>query len=125
MEPQFLHFDHLPPFVMAPGVTGRALFGEQAMINLVELGPGALVASHSHPHEQLGLILRGQMVLVVDGVEHPLGPMEAYALPGGIEHSGRGGPDGATVLDVFRPIREEYRSSAGSAGAARVPGPSD
>jgi quercetin dioxygenase-like cupin family protein len=36
-------------------VSARALFGERAMLNLVELAPDALVALHSHPHEQLGL----------------------------------------------------------------------
>ena len=36
-------------------------------------------------------------------------PLEAYALPGGIEHSAYCGPDGALVLDVFQPVREDYR----------------
>ena len=37
------------------------------MINLIELEPGATVPLHSHPHEQLGLVLRGMQALVVDG----------------------------------------------------------
>ena len=64
---------------------------------------------HSHPHEQLGLVLRGMQALVVDGVAHELGPMEGYVLPGGVEHSAYCGPDGALVLDVFSPVREDYR----------------
>ena len=39
--------------------------------------------------------------------------MEGYVLPGGVEHSAYCGPDGALVLDVFQPVREDYRSSAG------------
>jgi hypothetical protein len=46
---------------------------------------------------------------VVDGVPHELGPLEAYVLPGGVEHSAYCGADGALVLDVFAPPREEYR----------------
>jgi hypothetical protein len=30
-------------------------------------------------------------------------------LPGGVEHSAYCGPEGALVLDVFRPVREDYR----------------
>jgi len=108
VDPQFVRLDATRAFDLAAGVTGRPLFGEGAMLNLIEFEPGAVVPLHSHPHEQLGIVLRGVQVLVVDGVEHPLGPMEAYVLPGGVEHSAHCGPDGATVLDVFRPVREDY-----------------
>ena len=47
--------------------------------------------------------------LVVDGVAHELGPLEGYVLPGGVEHSAYCGPAGALVLDVFQPVREDYR----------------
>ena len=63
---------------------------------------------HSHPHEQLGIVLAGMKALRVDGVAPELGPLEAYVLPGGVEHSAFCGPDGALVLDVFSPIREDY-----------------
>jgi quercetin dioxygenase-like cupin family protein len=107
--PQFIRFDDVPPFELAAGVSGRPLFGQGAMLNLIEFEPGATVPLHSHPHEQLGICLRGTQVLVVDGVEHPIGPMEGYVLPGGVEHSARCGPEGALVLDVFQPVREDYR----------------
>jgi quercetin dioxygenase-like cupin family protein len=79
----------------------------------VELDPGAVVARHSHPHEQLGVILRGSMTLVVAGEDNLLEEMDGYTLPGGIEHEGIAGPRGALVLDVFRPVREDYRRAAG------------
>jgi quercetin dioxygenase-like cupin family protein len=108
VEAQFVRFDDIRPFELAAGVGGRPLFGEGAMINLIEFEPGAVVPPHSHPHEQLGICLRGVQVLVVAGEEHPIGPMEGYVLPGGVEHSARCGPEGATVVDVFTPVREDY-----------------
>ena len=42
-------------------------------------------------------------------VAHELGPMEGYVLPGGVAHSAYCGPEGALVLDVFSPVREDYR----------------
>jgi len=47
--------------------------------------------------------------LVVAGVAHELGPLEAYVLPGEIEHSAYCGPEGALVPDIFAPPREDYR----------------
>ena len=80
------------------------------MLNLIEFEAGATVAAHSHPHEQLGIVLRGMQALVVDGTAHELGPLEGYVMPGGVEHSAYCGPEGALVLDVFQPVREDYRS---------------
>ena len=108
-EPRFVRFSDVRAFELAAGISARPLFGEGAMLNLIEFEPGAVVAEHEHPHEQLGLVLRGIQVLVVAGEEHALGPMEGYVLPGGVPHSAHCGPDGATVLDVFQPVREDYR----------------
>ncbi len=108
-EAQFVSFDEVREFELAAGVVGRPLFGEGAMLNLIEFAAGSSVPLHSHEHEQLGIVLRGSQVLVVADEEHALGPMQGYVLPGGVEHSAYCGPEGATVLDVFRPVREDYR----------------
>lgn len=109
MNPQFVVFGDVMPFSLTAGVEGRPLFGEGAMINVIEFAPGATVALHRHPHEQLGIVLRGMQALVVDDVARELGPMEGYVLPGDVEHSAYCGPEGATVIDVFCPVREDYR----------------
>jgi quercetin dioxygenase-like cupin family protein len=116
VEPRFVSFTRLESFRLAEGATAKPLFGEGAMLNLVELEPNAIVARHSHPHEQLGLILRGSMTLEVDGTDHVLEEMDGYTLPGGIEHEGVAGPEGALVLDVFHPVREDYREAASNSG---------
>jgi quercetin dioxygenase-like cupin family protein len=106
---QFVRFDEIDTFALTEGVEGRPLFGDGAMVNLIEFQPGATVPAHSHPHEQLGIVLRGMQALVVDGVARELGPREGYVLPGHVEHSAYCGPEGATVIDVFCPVREDYR----------------
>jgi len=99
-------------FALAPGASARALFGERAMINLVEMEAGATVARHSHPHEQLGLILRGSMTMTIGAEERELGELDGYLVAPGTEHGGRAGPTGALLLDVFAPVREDYRAAA-------------
>jgi quercetin dioxygenase-like cupin family protein len=110
MEPQFVRLDAVRAFELAQGVTGQPLFGEGAMLNLIRFEPGSTVPLHSHPHEQLGIVLEGMQALVVAEVSYELGPLEAYVLPGGVEHSAYCGPEGALVLDVFRPLREDYHA---------------
>ena len=109
VEAQFIRFDDVESFSLTDGVEGRPLFRSGAMINLIEFEVGATVPLHSHPHEQLGLVLRGMQALVVDGVAPGARPMEGYALPGNVKHSAYCGREGATVIDIFCPVREDYR----------------
>ena len=109
MEPQFVRLDQVRAFELVAGVSGQPLFGEGGMLNLIRFEPDATVPLHSHPHEQLGIVLEGMQALVVDGITHELEPFEAYVLPGGVEHSAYCGPEGALVLDIFTPVREDYQ----------------
>lgn len=93
------------------GIGMRAVFGKGASLNLVTLEAGALLPSHSHPHEQIGIVLEGVQILIVGEREFELGPMQAYVVPSGVEHGGIGGPEGCVVLDLFVPPREEYRDA--------------
>jgi quercetin dioxygenase-like cupin family protein len=83
-------------------------WGEQVMINVVDLDPNAAVALHSHPHEQLGFVISGRITMTIAGVDHPLDPDDCYQVPGGVEHSAAAGPEGCRVLDIFHPVREDY-----------------
>lgn len=97
-----------PPHELVPGVTMRPLFGDGAQLNLLEFEPGGRVSRHEHPHEQLGYVLEGELTLEIDRVEHVLGPGSAFQIPGGVEHAAWSeGP--CVVLDIFQPVREDYR----------------
>jgi quercetin dioxygenase-like cupin family protein len=115
---RILRLDALEPFALAAGVHARALFGDATMLNLVELEPGAVVPQHSHPHEQMGIVLSGEIVMVFEDGEHPCHAMDAMHIPSGVEHGAHAGAEGAVVLDVFVPIREDFRSAAGEAADA-------
>ena len=100
------------PHELASEVTMRPLFGVGAQLNLIEFEPGGLVPRHDHPHEQLGYVLEGELTLEIDGVEHVLRPGDAYQIPGGVEHAARSGGH-CLVMDVFQPVREDYRERVG------------
>ena len=94
---------------LADGVTTRIFTGDQAMLSLVQLEPSRESDVHSHPQEQLGLILEGSGVRIQDGDEHLVTVGDFWRTPDGVFHAFRAGPDGAKVLDFFSPPREEIR----------------
>ena len=95
-------------FAPVEGAMMRGIVGDGAMINLVDLAPDSLVPLHSHPHVQIGYVVEGVMIMEIDGAEYEMPPGTAYTIPGDVMHSGRGGPDGCRVIDVFVPVREDY-----------------
>jgi len=48
-------------------------------------------------------------VLRIDGVEHRLPAGHGYQIPGGVTHAAWAEGGLCRVLDVFHPVREDYR----------------
>ncbi len=92
-----------------PGVEIRACSGERMTLSVVELAPHAVVEEHAHPHEQVGMVLEGRAVFFIGGEEKTLGPGDLYRIPGNVRHKVVVLDQGARALDVFHPVREEYR----------------
>lgn len=101
---------------LAEGISTRIFPGDQAMLSLVRCEPGSAGSIHSHPEEQWGVCLEGSGLRIQDGVEVPFAKGDFWRTPGGVEHGIRVGPDGATVLDVFAPPRDEYRKTGSGFG---------
>jgi quercetin dioxygenase-like cupin family protein len=92
-----------------PGVELRSASGENLMISVVNLEPGSVVPDHSHPHEQMGYLISGHLEFTIGGQTRLLGPGDQWRIPGGVAHRvvAVGGP--AVAIDVFHPVREDYR----------------
>ena len=110
--PAFYQVDAIREVPLLEGISARFITGSRIMFSFVRLAPGAVMPDHNHPHEQLGYVVEGSLVLNIAGDERNLQPGEAYAIPGGVTHRAIGGPDGCLVLDAFNPPREEYLERA-------------
>ncbi len=91
-----------------PGVEIFTAAAEHMMLSLVEFQPGAVVAAHSHPHEQVGMVVEGRAHFFVGEDDQVLGPGDMYRIPGGVTHRVVALDEGAKALDIFHPIREDY-----------------
>jgi unsaturated pyranuronate lyase len=91
-----------------PGVHIFTTAGQRMMLSLVELAPHSVVQPHSHPHEQMGLLLEGELTFTIGGETKTLRPGEMWRIPGGVEHTCVAGDQPAKALDVFHPVREDY-----------------
>ncbi len=95
---------------LAAGVTLNLAWGEKLMLAVVELESGSTVPMHSHPHEQAGIVLEGEFDLTIGGETKRVRKGDMYIIPGGVEHGVVTGAGRAVALDIFHPVREDYRS---------------
>ena len=101
---------------LSDGLETRIFPGENVMLSVVRIGPDISGVEHSHPQEQWGVLLEGSGVRTQDGVEHAVATGDFWQTPGDMPHSFRAGAEGAVVLDVFSPPREEYRHAGSGFG---------
>ncbi len=103
------NLDAMPEREVFPGFHGRFVHSGRMSFAYWRVDAGAEVPEHAHPHEQVVNVLEGALALTVDGEEMTLGAGDVVAIPGGVRHAARGLAGGCRVLDVFSPVREEYR----------------
>jgi quercetin dioxygenase-like cupin family protein len=101
----------VPPFSPAPGIQIQPVIGESLMTCWIAMEPGAVVAEHSHVHEQLGVVVEGSVTLTVAGETRELVVGDAYLVPSDLAHNGVAGADGVVLVETFVPVREEYANA--------------
>lgn len=104
------HWDQQPEREVFPGFHGRFIHSGRMTFARWHIDAGATLPEHAHEHEQVVHVLSGELELVLDGEPHRLGPGTVLTIPSNMRHSGRA-PVACEVLDVFAPVREDYRRS--------------
>jgi quercetin dioxygenase-like cupin family protein len=97
------------PKEIFPGVVSRTFWGEKMLLSLLELEPGCVVPLHSHPHEQVGILLEGEFEFTIGGETRHVKAGDIFVIPGGVEHTLTVGDKPVRALDIFSPVREDYQ----------------
>lgn len=106
----FFDLEHQPTREIFPGVTITTAWGDHIMLSFVNFDRAdALVPDHQHPHEQMGMGLEGEFELVIDGESRIIRKGDSYWIPGNTVHRARSVNGPAKALDIFHPIREDYK----------------
>jgi quercetin dioxygenase-like cupin family protein len=94
--------------VIFPGVEIRTAAGRELMLSIVHFEPNAIVEEHSHPHEQMGMLISGRLQFTIGDVTKIVNPGEMWRIPGGVKHKVVAIDGPVVAVDVFHPIREDY-----------------
>ena len=81
--------------------------GEKTLMAQFKIAKGVAIPTHSHPHEQTGIMISGKLRFNVDGEITDVATGDSWCLPGDIEHSAEALVD-SVIVEVFSPVREDY-----------------
>jgi quercetin dioxygenase-like cupin family protein len=121
MSSTVVNWSELQPREVIPGFVGRFAHSERMTFALWEIAEGAILPEHDHEHEQVIHVLQGRLEVTVSGETTVLSAGLVGMVPPFARHSGRALSD-CRVLDVFAPVREDYRSSGGDGVLERAMG---
>lgn len=103
----FFDIQSITPKSPAEGVEIRVIPGEKMTFAFFNLAPGSVVPEHSHPHEQIGTVIKGSIELTIAGEEKVVTAGGAYHIPGDVVHSGKTQNEPSEVIEVFAPARKD------------------
>jgi len=99
--------------VINENISRKMFWGENIMVTKWELKANTALPVHNHVAEQVTMVERGTVTLKFpDADDVTLGPGDMLVIPSRIPHGVEIGPDGASVTDLFSPIREDFISQS-------------
>ena len=102
------NYDEIYPEDPGVGVSRKILaYGGSLMSVEVSFKKGAIGSMHSHPHEQISVVLSGKFEYNEDGKKTVLKKGDSYYVKGGVPHGVLALEEGV-LLDIFTPIREDF-----------------
>jgi mannose-6-phosphate isomerase-like protein (cupin superfamily) len=101
-----LAFEHL-----RPGFKRSALVSDSALVTVNWFEPGYVSQGpHQHDCDQLSFVLSGAMRFFVGSETVDVESPGALHIPGGVPHAAQPiGDERVLNLDVYAPVREDYR----------------
>jgi len=110
-QPVVTTWDAVPSEAVRPGVSRRGFGTAEVICVMNEIQPDMVPAPHVHEgFDQLAFIVSGQAIYHIGDVGHEVGPGAAMLIPAGQPHwIEPAGDEPIQNLDVFAPMRDDYR----------------
>ena len=93
---------------LMPGYHGKMVHGQQLTWAFWTVEQGAEVPEHQHPHEQIMHVIKGEFEFSLNNQTKIYTEGDIVLIPSNSPHSGKAITP-CELMDVFSPVREEYR----------------
>lgn len=91
-----------------PGYHGKMIHGQSMSWVFWEVEKDAEVPMHNHVHEQIMHVQEGRFEFTVGDQTQICSPGDVVVIPSNVPHGGKALTK-CKLMDIFSPVREEYR----------------
>lgn len=92
----------------AEGIERQMVVGQNVMMVRFRFVPFLVTPEHSHPHEQMTLVVKGKVKFTVSGEEHIVSAGDVLHFPPHNRHGATMLDEEVILIDIFSPIREDF-----------------
>jgi len=82
-------------------------YGASTLMAEFQLEKDAELPEHSHPYEQTGYVISGEIRFTIERTSAVMGPGDSWCVPANILHKAEILED-SVAIEIFNPVREEY-----------------
>jgi quercetin dioxygenase-like cupin family protein len=100
----------------APGIKRQMVVGKNLMMCRFTFDPFLVTAEHSHPHEQMTLVIKGKVKFTIEGEVVIVAPGDVLHFPSNNRHGATMLDEEVVLIDIFSPIREDFLNGPSSNG---------
>jgi quercetin dioxygenase-like cupin family protein len=105
---QHLSWSDIPIDHPAEGIERQMVVGEHLMICRFRFAPLLVTPEHTHPHEQMSLVVSGRVRFFVEGAERIALPGDVLHFPPNCLHGATMMDEEVVLIDIFTPLREDF-----------------
>jgi quercetin dioxygenase-like cupin family protein len=105
---QHLNWSTIPIERPAEGIERQIVVGERLMICRFRFAPLLVTPEHTHPHEQMSMVVSGRVKFFVEGAERIASPGDVLHFPPDCLHGATMLDEEVVLIDVFTPLREDF-----------------
>ena len=92
----------------ATGIERQMVVGQNVMMCRFRFAPFVVTPEHTHPHEQMTLVMQGKVKFTISGEDHILSAGDVLHFPPNNRHGATMLDEEVILIDIFSPIREDF-----------------
>lgn len=93
---------------VAEGIKRQMVVGENVMVCRFTFDPFVVTEVHTHPHEQMTLVVKGKAKFTIDGLAVIVAAGDVLHFPPHNSHGATMLDEEVVLIDIFSPIREDF-----------------
>lgn len=100
----------------APGIQRQMVVGQNVMMVRFTFEPFLVTPEHTHPHEQMTLVVQGKVKFFIEGEVKIVSPGDVLHFPPHNRHGATMLDEEVVLIDIFSPVREDFLTAPAANG---------